>query len=191
VSVPGEFYEVLFTPVPGKERAMVITHSVGYPPDGGLRESTLASALVHKYGGFGGPGDFPNSPTWRIQSSGEVQVGDPCDRRGAAGLPRGGAAGLPRALPFEDGVPSNPALTTAPEEFRYQIDHCGVAIVTEDHVARDLGAAREERVVTQFTITAYAPAIADQGAAAARQLIQGASALAPKVSRADSPTPAL
>jgi hypothetical protein len=182
-SAPGEFYEVQFTPVPGKERAMVIVHSVGYAAAGGVRESILESALARKYGGFTGTGAFPQAPTWRIQSTGEVQVGDTCDRRSLAGLPRG--------LPFEDGAPSNPALTTAPEEIRHQIEHCGVAIVTEDHVAAEMGAAPAERVVTRFTVTAYAPAIAALGADAARQLIEGASAMVPAAPRAGSPTPAL
>ena len=37
----GESYEVMFTPVPGKERAMAIVHSVGYSPANAVRETAL------------------------------------------------------------------------------------------------------------------------------------------------------
>ena len=177
-----ESIEVMFTPVPGKERAMAVIHTA--VPAATLRETTLADALVSKYGGFPAAAGLPVSPTWRLQSEGPVQVNDACNRRvilaGAAELKVGG------------GVRQNIALKTTPEEFRFQIDNCGVALVTEDHTLATAGAARDARVVTRYTVTAYSPSIAFEGAAAAAQLMSGGEAsgrAAPRV--AERATPAL
>jgi len=58
--VDGESYEVMFTPVPGKERAMAIVHSVGYSPANAIHETALESGLVNKYGGLEVPMTCPN-----------------------------------------------------------------------------------------------------------------------------------
>lgn len=182
----GESYEVMFTPVPGKERAMAIVHSVGYSPANAVHEVTLEDGLVKKYGGFTGSNNLPQSPTWRFQSGGNVQVGDSCSRRGLFG----GLGGLNIANPARQNL----ALKRAPDEFRFQIDHCGVAIVTEDHFTANGGALREDRLVTRFTVTAYGPSIAFEGAETAAKLIQTARGALNKadVSRAkDQPAPNL
>jgi hypothetical protein len=166
VAVDGESYEVMFTPVPGKERAMAIVHSVGYSPANAIHEVALEDGLVKKYGGFTGSNNLPESPTWLFQSGGNVKVGDACSRRGLFG----GLGGLNAAKPARENL----ALKKSPEEFGYQIDRCGVAIVTEDHVTANGGALREDRLVTRFTVTAYSPAIAMDGAKSATQLIQSA-----------------
>jgi hypothetical protein len=160
----GESYEVMFTPVPGKERAMAIVHSVGYSPANAVRETALQHGLVKKYGGFVAPDDLPGSPTWRFQSGGNVQVGDPCNRRGIFG----GLSG------FNVGTASrqNLALKTTLDEFRFQTDRCGIAIVTEDHSTANGAAPREDRTVTRFTVTAYSPSIGLEGATTAAQLLQ-------------------
>jgi hypothetical protein len=172
----AESYEVMFTPVPGKERAMAIIHSVSYSPANAVRERALDNGLVKKYGGFNAPDDLPTSPTWRIQSNGTVQVGDPCDRRGIFGGLGGANLG--------DATRENIALKTASDEFRFQIDHCGVVIVTEDHATTNAAAPAEDRVIARFTVTAYSPSIGFEGSAAA-QLIQtgGAASNKPKVQR--------
>lgn len=160
----GEAFEVMFTPVPGGERAMAIIHSVAYSPAHAVRLSALAGGLVRKYGGYAGADALPAAPTWRVRNDSVVQTGDPCKRRGVfGGLADAGAAKANRP---------NLALKTTPEEFRYQIDLCGMAIVTEDHaVARD-AAARGDPAITRFTVTAYSPAIGFEGATAAAQLMQ-------------------
>jgi hypothetical protein len=162
----GESYEVMFTPVPGKERAMAIVHSVAYSPANAVREMALDDGLVKKYGGFATPDDLPGSPTWRFQRGGNVQVGDPCNRRGLFG----GLSGLNAGT----ATRQNFALKTTPDEFRFQIDRCGIAIVTEDHSTANGSAPREERIVTRFTVTAYSPSIGFEGATTAAQLIQSA-----------------
>ena len=162
----GEAYEVMFTPVPGKERVMAIVHSAAYSPANAVREMALDNGLVKKYGGFAGSGDLPASPTWRIQGSGTVQVGDACNRRGLFG----GLSGLN----VGNATRPNIALRTTPDEFRFQIDRCGVAIVTEDHSTANGAAPPEDRVVTRFTVTAYSPSIGLEGATMAAQLIQAA-----------------
>lgn len=163
--VDGESYEIMFTPVPGKERAMGIVHSVGYSLANAVHESVLESGLIKKYGGFNESGDLPESPTWRIQSGGNVQVGDSCNRRGIFG----GLGALDVAKTRE-----NIALKRAADDFRSQVERCGVALVTEDHHTANGGALREDRLVTRFTVTAYSPAIGLEGAKAAAQLIQAA-----------------
>jgi hypothetical protein len=170
--VDGESYEVMFTPVPGKERAMAIVHSVGYSPANAIHETALESGLVNKYGGFAESNDVPESPTWRLQGGGSVQVGDSCNRRGVFG-------GLGE-LKAGKSARGNLALKGTPEDFRSQIDRCGVAIVTEDHVTANGGALRADRLVTRFTVTAYSPSIAFEGARAAADLIQAASGSAKK-----------
>jgi hypothetical protein len=160
----GESYEVMFTPVPGRERVMAIVHSVGYSPANAVRQMALDSGLIKKYGGFAAANDLPESPTWRYQSSGTVQVGDPCNRRGVFG----GMGGLNAG----NAIRPNLALKTTADEFRFQVDHCGVAIVTEDHSTANAGAPRENRVISRFTVTAYSPAIGFEGATAAAQLIR-------------------
>jgi hypothetical protein len=174
----GESYEVMFTPVPGKERAMAIVHSVGYSPANAVHEIALEEGLVKKYGGFAASNNLPESPTWRFQSGGNVLIGDPCNRRelfgGLGGL---NAAAKPRA---------NIALKKSPEEFRFQIEHCGAAIVTEDHSTANPGALSADRLVTRFTVTAYSPPIALEGSQSAVQLIQAARGTPGK---ADGPRP--
>jgi hypothetical protein len=160
----GESYEVMFTPVPGRERVMAVVHSVAYSSADAVRESALDNGLVKKYGGFTASDEVPASPTWRIQSSGNVQVGDSCERRGLFG-----GLGDPNS---KRASRQNLALRTTPDEFRYQIEHCGVAIVTEDHSTANGDAARADRVVSRFTVTAYSPSIGFEGATAAARLMQ-------------------
>ncbi len=161
----GEAYEVMFTPVPGRERAMSIIHSIAYSTGNPATEAALQSGLIKKYGGYSGA-DLPGSPTWRVQRGGDVLAGDSCSRRAVVGGLRELDAG---AQPRQ-----NLALKTTPEEFQYEIDHCGVAIVTEDHATANGGASRQERAVARFTVTAYSPAIGLDGAMAAMQLLQTA-----------------
>ena len=172
----GESYEVMFTPVPGKERAMAIVHSVGYSSSNAIRETVLESALAKKYGGYAASNDLPQSPTWRFQAGGKVEVGDPCNRRGTFG----GLSGLSANSPRE-----NLALKSTLDEFRFQIDRCGAAIVTEDHFTSNGGALRDERLVTRFTVTAYSPSLGLEGAQSATQLIRagGSGAGRPEASR--------
>jgi len=160
----GESYQVMFTPVPGRERAMAIVHSVGYSPANAVREVALENGLVAKYGGFADSNHVPDSPTWRFQSGGNVQIGDSCNRRGLFG----GLGGLNAAGTARENL----ALKTVPDEFRFQTEHCGTAMVTEDHFVANGGALREDRLVTRFTVTAYSPSIAYEGAASATRLIQ-------------------
>jgi hypothetical protein len=169
----GESFEVMFTPVPGKERAMAIIHSVGYSPASTVRETALAGGLVKKYGGFATASELPPSPTWRFQSGGGVQVGDACNRRGLFG-------GLNAPI-GEGATRQNLALKTTLDEFRFQLDRCGVAIVTEDHSTVNGGAAHDDHMVIRFTVTAYSPAIGFEGATTAAQMIQSAGDAANKV----------
>jgi len=170
--VDGESYEVMFTPVPGKEQAMGIIHTVGYSPANAIHEVALENGLTKKYGGFAESDDLPASPTWRIQSAGNVQVGDPCNRRGTLG----GLGALNVANPARENL----ALKWSPEDFKSQIEHCGLAIVTEDHFTENGGALRADRLVTRFTVTAYSPSIGLEGAKGAEQLIRAAGGPARK-----------
>jgi hypothetical protein len=160
----GEAFEIMFTPEPGKERVMAIIHSIGYALPHAIHERALEDGLVKKYGGFSAAGDLPQSPTWRIQSGGEVATGDACNRRGLFG-------GLGE-LDLAGAARENLALKKPLEEFQYQVERCGSAIVTEDHFTANAGALAEERLVTRYTVTAYSPILAYQGARAATQLIQ-------------------
>ena len=164
--VDGESYEVLFTPVPGQEQVMGVIHSVGYSPANAIHEIALENGLTQKYGGYPDADGLPASPTWRVQSDGNLRVGDPCNRRGTLG-------GL-GALNVAATARENLALKWTAEEFRSQIDHCGVAIVTEDHFTANGGALRADRLVTRFTVTAYSPSIGFEGAKSAGQLIHAA-----------------
>ncbi len=164
----AEAFTVMFTPVPGRERAMAIVHSVDYSLGHAVREAVLTSGLQRKYGGYTGVDGLPAAPTWRLQLDGTVQVGDTCSRRGLFG----GLADLSVATTDRPNL----AMQTAPDEFRYQIDSCGVAIVTEDHLAAN-PLPSGERSVTRFTVTAYGPSIAFEGAAAAAQVMQAGLAV--------------
>ena len=164
--VDGESYEVMFTPVPGREQVMGIVHSVGYSPANAIHEAALENGLAKKYGGFAESDDLPASPTWRVQSAGNVLVGDPCNRRGTLG----GLGALTAANPARENL----ALKWTPEDFKSQIDRCGLAIVTEDHFTENGGALRADRLVTRFTVTAYSPSIGLEGARGAERLIRAA-----------------
>jgi hypothetical protein len=181
----GESFEVLFTPVPGKERALAIVHSTAYSASTAIHATVLGNGLVAKYRGYAKADDLPPSPTWRVLSDGSVQSGDGCSRRGIFGGV--GTTG------FDAHPRSNPALKTTTEEFRYQIDHCGVAIVTEDDAALNPDAPLKDRRITRFTVTAYSPAIGFEGATTAGQLMQagGSAAIKSAARDKDSATPRL
>jgi hypothetical protein len=72
------------------------------------------------------------------------------------------------------------ALKKPLEEFQYQVERCGSAILTEDHFTENAGALAEDRLVTRYTVTAYSPVLAYEGARAARQLIQASGREASK-----------
>jgi hypothetical protein len=168
----GESFEVLFTPVPGKERALAIIHSTAYSASTLIHATALSSGLVSKYRGYPKADDLPPSPTWRMQGDGSVQSGDGCSRRDIFG-------GIGN-VGFDAHTRSNPALKTTTEEFRYQIDHCGVAIITEDDAASNPDAPLKDRLVARFTVSAYSPTIGFEGATMAAQLMQAAGSTAIK-----------
>jgi hypothetical protein len=146
---------------------MAIIHTVAYSPAHAVHVHALDGGLVKKYGGYAGADAVPAAPTWRVQKDAVVQTGDACKRRALfGGLADPGAAQANRP---------NLALKTTPEEFRYQIDLCGIAIVTEDHVVARDAAAHGDPTVTRFTVTAYSPRIAFEGATAAAQWMQSGS----------------
>lgn len=178
----GELFEVLFTPVPGRERALAIVHTTAYSVPTAIHATVLASGLVAKYRGYAKADELPPSPTWRVQGDGSVLSGDGCSRRGIFG-------GL-GTTGFDGHARSNPALKTTTEEFRYQIDHCGVAIVTEDDAASNPEAPLKDRLVGRFTVTAYSPEIGFEGATMAAQLMQAAGSTAIKSGAHDRDSPA-
>ena len=162
----GESYEVMFTPVPGAERVVSIIHSVAYSAQSGPPERTLADGLLKKYGGYDAAAGLPPSPTWRVQRGGNLLTGDSCARRGVVG-------GLRELHAWGDAT-QNLALKTTPDEFQYQIDHCGAAILTEDHALENSPAPRVDRTIRRYSVTAYSPLIGLDGATAAMQLMQTA-----------------
>ena len=81
----GESFEVMFTPVPGHERAMAIVHTVGYSTSNAVHETALESGLAEKYGGLAAGGSLPQSATWLYRSGGTVTIGDSCGRRDVLG----------------------------------------------------------------------------------------------------------
>jgi hypothetical protein len=162
----GESFEVMFTPVPGAERAMAIIHTQGFSPQDAIRETRLDEGLVKKYGGYVSAGALPESVTWRFQSDGSVQVGDACGRRGTFG----GLGGLSVA----NAPRENLALRRTPQELQSQMERCGDATVTADHFTPNGGALPADRLVTRFTVTAFSPALGLEGARKAAQLVQAA-----------------
>ncbi len=172
----GELYEVMFTPVPGKERAMAVVHSIAYLPSNAIAEAGFDEALIKKYGGYKSVDGMSESPTWRVQSDGSVQVGDSCNRRGLFG----------GVSEFSPGTAARPnlVLKTALDEFQFQIQQCGVAIATEDHVVLQGNGPRK---ITRITVSAYSPSLGLAGATAAAQYM----ATARTVVGAVPPAPAL
>jgi hypothetical protein len=161
----GESFEVMFTPVPGHEQAMAIVHTVGYAPANAIHETALESGLIEKYGGAGAGAGLPHAATWEYGSTGAVSMGDGCGRRGVLG----GLGPLHVASARE-----NIALEKSASELEFEVQHCGMAIVTEDHHLADGGALREDRMVTRYTVTAYSPTLAAQGAARAQEILRAA-----------------
>lgn len=162
----GESFEVMFTPVPGEERAMAIVHTQGFSRQDAIHETALDEGLVKKYGGFAA-GELPESVTWRFQSDGSMQVGDVCGRRGEfGGLGGLGVANAPR---------ENLALRRTAQELRWQVERCGDAMVTADHFTPNGGALPADRLVTRFTVTAFSPALALEGARKAARLVAAAT----------------
>jgi hypothetical protein len=162
----GDSFEVMFTPVPGAERAMAIIHTQGFSRQDALRETALDEGLVKKYGGYFAAGALPESVTWSFQSDGSVQVGDACGRRGTFG----GLGGLSVA----NAPRENLALRRTAQELQSQVERCGDATVTADHFTPNGGALPADRLVTRFTVTAYSPALGLEGARKAAQLVQAA-----------------
>jgi hypothetical protein len=181
----SESFEVLFTPVPGKERALAVIHSTAYSASTAIRATLLSNGLVAKYRGYAKADELPPSPTWRVQSDGSVLSGDGCSRRSIFG-------GLGK-FGFGAQARSNPALKTTTEEFRYQIEHCGVAIVTEDDSALNPDAPLKDRLLSRFTVAAYSPTIGFEGATMAAQLMQvgGSTVTKSAAHDKDSSTPRL
>ena len=162
----GESFEVMFTPVPGGERAMAIVHTEGFSRQDAIHETALDEGLVKKYGGYVSAGALPESVTWRFQSDGSVQVGDACGRRCAFG----GLGGLSVA----NAPRENLALRRTQPELQSQVERCGDATVTADHFTPNGGALPADRLVTRFTVTAFSPALGLEGARKAAQLVQAA-----------------
>jgi hypothetical protein len=162
----GESFEVMFTPVPGGERAMAVIHTEGFSRQDAIHETALDEGLVKKYGGYLSAGALPESVTWRFQSDGSVQVGDACGRRGTFG----GLGGLTVA----NAPRENLALRRTPQELQSQVERCGDATVTADHFTPNGGALPVDRLVTRFTVTAFSPALGLEGARKAAQLVQAA-----------------
>jgi hypothetical protein len=75
-------------------------------------------------------------------------------------------------LDLADAARENLALKKPLEEFQYQVERCGAAVVTEDHFTTNAGALAEDRLVTRYTVAAYSPVLAYEGARAAARLIQ-------------------
>jgi hypothetical protein len=165
LEIDGESFEVMFTPVPGHERAMAIVHTVGYSSANAIHETALESGLIEKYGGFTPSGGLPQAATWVYQSGGTVTAGDSCGRRSVLG----GLGSLHAASARE-----NLSLKRSADELQFEVQHCGIAIVTEDHYTVNGGALREERMVTRYTVTAYSPVLAAQGAAQANEILRAA-----------------
>jgi hypothetical protein len=94
-----------------------------------------------------------------------VEVGDDCGRRDLFG-----GLGTLRASSARENI----ALQRAADELEFEVTHCGLAIVTEDHHTADGGALHGERMVTRYTVTAYSPALAKDGAAAAESILRSA-----------------
>jgi hypothetical protein len=163
----GESFEVMFTPVPGGERAMAIVHTEGFSRQDAIHETALDEGLVKKYGGYISAGALPESVTWRFQSDGSVQVGDACGRRGTFG----GLGGLSVA----NAPRENLALRRTQQELQSQVERCGDATVTADHFTPNGGALPADRLVTRFTVTAFSPALGLEGARKAAQLVQAAA----------------
>jgi len=162
----GESFEVMFTPVPGAERAMAIIHTEGFSPQDAIHETALDEGLVKKYGGYVTAGALPESVTWRFQGDGSVQLGDACGRRGTFG----GLGGLSVA----NAPRENLALRRTQQELQSQVERCGDATVTADHFTPNGGALPADRLVTRFTVTAFSPALGLEGARKAAQLVQAA-----------------
>ena len=57
-SAPAESYEVMFTPVPGRERVMAIVHTQAFPGADAPSVAVLDAALARKYGGFAATSPF-------------------------------------------------------------------------------------------------------------------------------------
>ena len=161
----GESFEVMFTPVPGHERVMAIVHTVGYSTANAVHESALEDGLIEKYGGVVGGGSLPQSATWLYQAGGTVAVGDSCGRRDVLG-----GLGSLRATSARENI----ALHRASEELDFEVQHCGIAIVTEDHHTANGGALHGDRIVTRYTVTAYSPVLAQEGAAQAEMILRAA-----------------
>jgi hypothetical protein len=176
----GESFEVMFTPVPGAERAMAIVHTEGFSRQDAIHETALDEGLVKKYGGYIGVAALPESVTWRFQGDGSVQVGDACGRRGTFG----GLGGLSVA----NAPRENLALRRTPQELQSQVERCGDATVTADHFTPNGGALPGDRLVTRFTVTAFSPALALEGARKAAELVHAAG---PSSGSKDGKTPDL
>jgi len=161
----GESFEVMFTPVPGHEQAMAIVHTVGYAPANAVHETALESGLIEKYGGAGAGAGLPHAASWAYGPTGAVSMGDSCGRRGVLG----GLGPL-----HVSSARENIALEKSASELEFEVQHCGMAIVTEDHHLADGGALREDRMVNRYTVTAYSPTLAAQGAARAQEILRAA-----------------
>lgn len=164
----GESFEVMFTPVPGHERAMAIVHTVGYSTPNAVHETALESGLAEKYGGLAAGASLPQSATWLYRSGGTVTIGDSCGRRDVLG----GLGSLKVSSARE-----NIALKRSAGELQFEVQQCGIAIVTEDHHTVNGGALREDRMVSRYTVTAYSPALAAEGASQAEEILRAAGHL--------------
>lgn len=136
---------------------LAVVHSV-ISSKAAVSSGALQAGLINKYGGYRSGTDLPQAPTWRLQSAGDVLTGDPCGRR----ILFGGLTDFD-ASHLRDNV----ALKTPPDEFRNQIEQCGIAIVTEDQVGASQG-----QNVSQYSVSAYSPVIGLDGQTAAAPLIQ-------------------
>lgn len=180
----GESYFVEFTPVPGHERAILITHTVGYSTANAIRQSTLEDGLAKKYRDFprSTATGTPASPSWIFEAGGAVH-GDAAQ-----------ACRLVAAVPDELDIGERGNESTNSALAGGWPQRCGVAMVMAEQYVQNYNAALADRIVTRFSVRAYSTALAIEGRLAAAELVHAAEAATNKAAAdrvKDRPAPSL
>jgi hypothetical protein len=177
----GESFLVVFTPVPGNERAAWIRHAVGYTIAKAIRLVDLENGVAKKYGEFRRASQtvIQANPTWLLGPQGLTYTDNSFNACNVPAFQTYRDLGTLEYDEFDNQHFANFILALRPDFFKSNA-HCGSVILKEASYVQNYQAPVDARIVTRYTVTAFSPTVALEGGVAASKLSRAAEDAANK-----------